>query len=86
LGFFRYGFGDALPSDVSGLDILLSDSAIGAEWSHGSNLKQSGVETENRMITVNLKPVGVRQIRRGQAFTWASFRFRQAAFGTGFVE
>ena len=56
MGFSGYGFGNALPSDVSGLDILLSNSAIGAEWSHGSNLKQSGVETENRMIAVDLKP------------------------------
>jgi hypothetical protein len=43
----------------------LPDSAVGAEWSHGSNLKQSGVETENRMIAVNLKPVGLRRIQRG---------------------
>src|SRR6266496_1324130 len=65
LGFFGYGFGNALPSDVSGLDILLSDSAVSAEWSHGSNLKQSGIETDNRVIAVNLKTVGVRRIRRG---------------------
>src|SRR5712692_6404321 len=43
-----------------------------------SNLKQSGVETENRMIAVNLKPVGgvefdeTSGFYRGHPSVWAS--------------
>ena len=48
-----------------GSDVLLPDSAVGAEWSHGSNLKQSGVGTENRMIAVNLKPAVLVKVNRG---------------------
>src|SRR5437764_8193191 len=70
LGFFGDGLGNALPSDISGLDILLPDSAVVTEWSHSSNLKESEVQTENRTIAVDLKPVGGVEFDAASGFYW----------------